>query len=76
MYILILSKADELISNLRLLLIILQKRSCAGERLDHLIVTIAREHLNEEGLKEYPENGNVFCVRTSVKGIASFKCVL
>ncbi len=52
--------------------------SCAfaGEQLDHLIITTARENLSEQQLKKYPESGDVFCVHTSVKGMASYKCLL
>lgn len=52
--------------------------SCAfaGENLDHLVITTARENLNEEELKKYPESGNVFWAKVGVKGIASNKCII
>ena len=55
-----------------------QVTSCAfaGSELDHLIITSAKENLNEEELKRYPESGNVFIVKTAVKGILSNKCIL
>lgn len=52
--------------------------SCAfaGENLDHLIITTARENLKEEELIKYPESGNIFFVKTDVKGIATNKCLI
>lgn len=47
----------------------------AGENLDHLIITTARENLNADELKKYPDSGNIFWKKTAVKGIASNKCV-
>lgn len=47
----------------------------AGENLDHLIITTARENLKEEELIKYPESGNIFLVKTCVKGIATNKCI-
>ena len=54
-----------------------QVTSCtfAGENLDYLIITSARENLKEEELKKYPESGNVFVVKTAVKGILTNKCL-
>ena len=51
--------------------------SCAfaGENLDYLIITTARENLKEEELIKYPESGNIFLVKTGVKGIATNKCL-
>ena len=46
----------------------------AGEKLDYLLITTARENLNEEDLKSYPESGDVFFVKVEVKGIVSNKC--
>jgi len=50
--------------------------SCAfvGENLDQLLITTARQDLNEEDLKKYPESGNVFIKKISVKGVPSNKC--
>ncbi len=55
-----------------------QVTSCAfaGENLDHLIITSARENLKKEELKKYPESGNIFCVKTGAKGILTNKCLL
>ncbi len=55
-----------------------QVTSCAfaGEKLDHLIITSARENLKTEELKKYPESGNVFIVQTAMKGILTNKCLL
>ena len=55
-----------------------QVTSCAfaGENLDHLIITSARENLNEEDLEKCPESGNLFIVKTSVKGLLMNKCIL
>ena len=52
--------------------------SCAfaGENLDHLIITTARENVKEEDLIKYPESGNIFLVKTFVKGIATNKCFI
>ena len=54
-----------------------QITSCAfaGENLDYLIITTARENFKEEELKKYPESGNVFLVKAGVKGIATNKCL-
>jgi sugar lactone lactonase YvrE len=41
-----------------------------GVKLDHMIITTARSGLSEEELQTYPESGNVFIVKTSVKGIS------
>ena len=49
--------------------------SFAGENLDYLIITTARENLNNEELKKYPESGNTFWVKVGVQGIASNKCI-
>jgi len=55
-----------------------QITSCtfAGENLDYLVITTASENLNEEKLKKYPQSGDVFCVKTGVKGILRNKCLL
>ena len=54
-----------------------QITSCAfaGENLDYLIITTARENFKEEELKKYPESGNIFLVKAGVKGIATNKCL-
>ena len=55
-----------------------QVTSCtfAGENLDYLIITSARENFKKEELQKYPESGNVFCVKPGVKGILMNKCLL
>jgi sugar lactone lactonase YvrE len=40
----------------------------AGGELDHMVITTARSGLSEDELKIYPESGNVFIVKTNVKG--------
>ena len=47
-----------------------------GDSLDYLMITTARENMKEKELKKYPESGNVFLVKTAVKGVLSNKCVL
>ena len=51
--------------------------SCAfaGKNLDHLIITTARGDLNDEDLKKYPESGNVFILKTKVRGTESNTCI-
>lgn len=55
-----------------------QVSSCAfvGDNLDYLMITTARENMKEEELKKYPESGNIFLVKTTVKGVLSNKCIL
>lgn len=55
-----------------------QVSSCsfAGENLDYLVITTARENLSEEEIKKYPESGITFLVKPGVKGIASNICRL
>ncbi len=55
-----------------------QVSSCAfvGEKLDHLIITTAKENMSEKDLKKYPHSGDVFIVKTSVKGTHAHKCKL
>lgn len=52
--------------------------SCAfaGEDLDHLVITTARENLSEEQLIKYPQSGDVFLANPGVKGVKAFKCNL
>jgi sugar lactone lactonase YvrE len=40
----------------------------AGSELDHMVITTARSGMLEEELKTYPESGNVFIVKTNVRG--------
>lgn len=55
-----------------------QVTSCAfaGDNLDTLIITSARENLNDEDLAKYPESGNLFIVKTGAKGVLTNKCFL
>jgi sugar lactone lactonase YvrE len=50
--------------------------SCAfaGENLDHLIITTARQDLTEEELKKYPQSGDLFYAKVPVKGTTMNKC--
>ena len=48
----------------------------AGEALDHLFITTARENLSAEELAKYPESGSVFFTKMRVKGVASNRCTL
>lgn len=50
--------------------------SCAfvGENLDHLLITTARQDLNEEDLKNHPESGHVFIQKVNTKGTLPNKC--
>jgi sugar lactone lactonase YvrE len=52
--------------------------SCAfgGENLDTLLVTTARENLNETQLSEYPLSGDVFLIQTNTKGFLPNPCTL
>ena len=49
--------------------------ACAfgGDDLDELYITTARTGLCDEDLKEQPEAGGLFCVKTKVKGVPAFK---
>jgi sugar lactone lactonase YvrE len=52
--------------------------SCAfgGENMDTLLVTTARENLNESQLEEYPLSGDVFLIKTNTKGFLPNPCTL
>jgi len=52
--------------------------SCAfgGENMDTLLVTTARENLNEAQLEEFPLSGDVFLVKTNTRGFLSNTCRL
>jgi len=52
--------------------------SCAfaGEHLDYLLITTARENMTEEALTAYPQSGNTFIVQPGVPGVEAYKCVL
>lgn len=55
-----------------------QVSSCAfaGENLDYLVITTARENLKEEELRKYPESGSIFFIKVNVKGMVSNKCLV
>ena len=50
--------------------------SCAfaGEEMDWLIITTARENLSDEDLRKYPGSGGIFYIKTEVKGILPYPC--
>lgn len=48
----------------------------AGDQLDNLIITSARENLQKEELEKYPESGNVFVGKMGVKGLLTNTCIL
>jgi len=52
--------------------------SCAfaGESLDHLVITTARQDLTPQQLAEYPHSGNVFVAQLPVKGTPPRRCKL
>ncbi len=52
--------------------------SCAfaGENLDHLIITTARENMPDDQLEKYPGSGDVFIAKPGVKGVKGFRCNL
>ncbi|MFD2200084.1 SMP-30/gluconolactonase/LRE family protein [Shivajiella indica] len=52
--------------------------SCAfgGKKLDTLLVTTARENLNESQLKEFPLSGDVFLIQTNTTGFLPNCCAL
>jgi len=54
-----------------------QVSSCAfaGENLDYLIITTAKENLKEEEIKKYPESGNTFFLKVAMRGVASNNCI-
>jgi len=51
--------------------------SCAfaGDELDHLIITTARQDISEEELKRYPGSGDVFYAKLPVRGTPMNKCI-
>jgi sugar lactone lactonase YvrE len=55
-----------------------QVTSCAfaGENLDYLVITTARDNLKGEELKKYPYSGNIFLAKVGVKGVLSNKCLV
>ncbi len=52
--------------------------SCAfaGEGLDYLIITTAREGMTKEDIVNYPKSGQVFIADPGVKGKSKFHCML
>jgi sugar lactone lactonase YvrE len=55
-----------------------QVSSCAfvGDGLDHLLITTARENMSPEDVKKYPNSGDVFIIKTEVKGTLSNRCLI
>lgn len=51
--------------------------SCAfvGKDLDHLIITTAKGEPNNSDREKYPESGNVFIVKTKVRGTETHTCI-
>ena len=47
-----------------------------GENLDQLLITTASENLTEEQLKEFPQSGDTFLVKTNTQGYLPNKCGL
>ncbi len=47
----------------------------AGEDLDHLVITTARESLTAADLEKYPQSGNTFWTKVGVRGFESNKCL-
>jgi sugar lactone lactonase YvrE len=52
--------------------------SCAfaGESLDHLVITTARQGLTPQQTAEYPHSGDVFVIQLPVKGTPARRCRL
>jgi sugar lactone lactonase YvrE len=50
--------------------------SFAGDSLDQLVITTARQDLSPEQLALYPQSGDVFVVQLTVKGIPEHRCRL
>ena len=44
-----------------------------GNQLDTLYITTARQELDEEQLKDYPESGHVFYVKLGISGLPKYK---
>jgi len=55
-----------------------QVSSCTfvGDNLEYLLITTASENMKEEELKKYPESGDIFCIKTDVKGVLPNVCRL
>ena len=55
-----------------------QVSSCAfvGDESDYLLITTARENMPPEDVKKYPESGDVFIIKTDVKGTLSNRCLI
>jgi sugar lactone lactonase YvrE len=47
-----------------------------GENLDTLLITTAQENLSDTQLKEFPLSGDVFLVKTTVKGVLPNKSTI
>jgi sugar lactone lactonase YvrE len=55
-----------------------QVTSCAfaGDNLDYLIISSSRENFTEKDQQDYPESGNLFCIKMHVKGVEMPGCKL
>lgn len=55
-----------------------QVSSCvfAGTALNKLVITTARENMDDAIFKQYPQSGNVFVASPNVKGVPAFQCAL
>ena len=55
-----------------------QVSSCAfvGDDLDHLLITTARENMADDIVQKYPNSGDVFLVKTGIKGTLSNRCLM
>jgi len=42
-----------------------------GDERDHMVITTAKSGMTEEGLRDFPESGNVFIVKMKVRGMHS-----
>ena len=45
----------------------------AGEKLDQLVITTARKNMSESHLRDYPQSGNLFVVKTNFNGVEGFR---
>lgn len=48
----------------------------AGDHLDDLVITTARQQLTPEELEKYPDSGSLFMAKLNVRGIANHPCGL
>jgi sugar lactone lactonase YvrE len=45
----------------------------AGKDLDQLVITTARKNMSESQLSDYPQNGDLFIVKTNSNGVDGFR---